>query len=118
MFMGNNQRIIRKRRTHKCSDYRNWTVRVSNPGEDEILHTHPERTLGPTQPPVQCGQDSFPGIKRPGCGVGHPTSSRAEVKERVQLYIYPHLHLLWHVTGNILPFTAGVDISMKLNSFR
>jgi len=31
----------------------------------------------------------FPQLKRPGRDVGHPTSSSAEVKERVELYIYP-----------------------------
>ena len=31
---------------------------------------------------------SFPGVKRPGRGVHHPHSSIAEVKERVQLYLY------------------------------
>jgi hypothetical protein len=31
------------------------------------------------------GTGSFPGVKRPGRGVDHPTSSIAEVKERVEL---------------------------------
>ena len=29
-----------------------------------------------------------PGVKRPGRGVKHPPASRAEVKERVELYLY------------------------------
>ena len=33
------------------------------------------------------GNVSFPGIKRPGRGVGHPLLSSAEAKERVELYI-------------------------------
>ena len=34
---------------------------------------------------------SFPGVKRPERGVDHPPPSRAEVKERVELYLYsPH----------------------------
>jgi len=33
------------------------------------------------------GNGSFPGVKRPGCGVDHPTPCIAEVKERVELYI-------------------------------
>ena len=37
--------------------------------------------LGPTQA-------SSPGVKRPGRGVDHPPPSSAEVKERVQPYIY------------------------------
>jgi len=31
---------------------------------------------------------SFPGIKRPERGVDHPPSSSAEVKEKVELYVY------------------------------
>jgi hypothetical protein len=31
---------------------------------------------------------SFLGVKRPGRGFDHPPSSSAEVKERVELYIY------------------------------
>ena len=32
------------------------------------------------------GTGSFPGVKRPGRGVDHPPPSRAEVKERVELW--------------------------------
>jgi len=33
---------------------------------------HPSRTaLRPTQPPITMGTGSFPGVKRPGCGVDH-----------------------------------------------
>ena len=48
--------------------------------------------------PVQTGPEaypasstmggSFPGVKRLGRGVDHPPPSNAEVKERVELYIY------------------------------
>jgi hypothetical protein len=31
---------------------------------------------------------SFPGVKRPGRGVDHPLPSSAEVKDRVELYLY------------------------------
>jgi hypothetical protein len=34
------------------------------------------------------GTGSFSGVKRPGRGVDHPPSSSAEVKERLQLYLY------------------------------
>jgi len=37
--------------------------------------------------------ESFPGVKRPERRVDHPPSSSVEVKERVHLYIYPHLGL-------------------------
>jgi hypothetical protein len=34
------------------------------------------------------GAGSFAGVKRPGLGVDHPSTSSVEVKERVELYIY------------------------------
>ena len=33
------------------------------------------------------GTGSFPGVKRPECGIDHPPPSIAEVKERVKLYL-------------------------------
>jgi hypothetical protein len=34
------------------------------------------------------GTGSFPGVKRPGRGVGHPPTFIAEVKESVEIYLY------------------------------
>jgi len=34
------------------------------------------------------GTVSFPGVKRPGRGVDHPLPASAEVKERIELYLY------------------------------
>jgi hypothetical protein len=34
------------------------------------------------------GTGYFPGVKPPGRGVDHPSLSKAEVKERVELYLY------------------------------
>jgi len=45
------------------------------------------------------GTGSFPGVKRPGCGIDHPPPSSAEVKERVQLYICTIFGLSWPVLG-------------------
>jgi hypothetical protein len=41
--------------------------------------------------PASCtmGTRSFAGVKWPGRGVDHPPPFSAEVKERVELYIYP-----------------------------
>ena len=36
------------------------------------------------------GTGPFPGVKRPGRGIDHPSASSAEVQERVELYL-----LLW-----------------------
>jgi len=39
------------------------------------------------------GTRSFPGVKLPERGVDHPPPSSAEVKERVELYLYSPLGL-------------------------
>jgi hypothetical protein len=46
---------------------------------------------GPGAHPASCrmGTVAFPGVKRPGRGVNHPSRSSADdVKERVELYLY------------------------------
>ena len=51
--------------------------------------SHPSRqALGPTGSYKMGTGVSFPGVKRPRRGVNHPTPSSAEVKERVELYLY------------------------------
>ena len=67
-----------------------WKVRGSNPGEGEVSHTSRERLWGWLPGPW---------LKRPGRGVDHPLSSRAEVKQRVQLHIYSPSGPLWSVLG-------------------
>jgi len=54
--------------------------------------------------PVQTGSEahpagSFPGVKRAGRGVDHPPPSSAEVKERVDLYLYSTPGYSWLVLG-------------------
>jgi hypothetical protein len=67
------------------------TVRGSNPGEGENLRTRPN---GPWRPPslLYNGYRVFPrgegGIKLFGRTVDHPPQSVAEVKERVEMYLY------------------------------
>ena len=46
------------------------------------------RVVEPKKPPIKWVRFSFSGLKRLGRGVGHPTSSIAEFKEWVQLYVY------------------------------
>jgi len=45
------------------------------------------------------GNGPFPGVKRPGCGFDHLPPSSAEVKERVELYLYSPSGPLWPVLG-------------------
>ena len=48
---------------------------------------------------------SFPGVKRPGRGANHASSSRAEVKERVELCLYSPSGSSWRALGWNLRFT-------------
>jgi len=45
------------------------------------------------------GTGSFPGVRRPGRGVDHSPPSSAEVKERVELYLYSPSGPSWPVLG-------------------
>jgi hypothetical protein len=65
--------------------------------------------LGPTQPLVQRVSGPFPGVKRPGRGVDHPSQSSAEVKERVELY-FPS-GSSWPFLGWPLPIFLDSDIA-------
>ena len=64
-----------------------WTVRGSNPGGGKISSILTDRPWGYPSSYTR-GTESFPGVKRPGRDVDHPLPSSAEVKERVELYLY------------------------------
>ena len=58
---------------------------------------HPSRpTLEPTHLP---DTGYFPAVKQPGRGVDHRSPSIAEVKERVELYLYFPFGPSWPVLG-------------------
>jgi hypothetical protein len=64
-----------------------WTVRGPNPGGGEIFHTRPDRPWGPHSL-LYNGYRVFTGGKAAGAWRYHPSPSSAEVKERVELYLY------------------------------
>jgi hypothetical protein len=57
--------------------------------------------IGPGTYPASCtvGTVSFSGLKWPGLGVDHPSTSTAEVIERVELYLYSPSGPSWPVVG-------------------
>jgi hypothetical protein len=67
---------------------------------------HVASALEPTKPPIHWASGHFPGGKRPGCDVDHPPPSSAEVKERVELYLYFPSGLSWPVLGVSFTFTV------------
>jgi hypothetical protein len=64
----------------------------------EIFRTRPDR---PTQPPIKWVSGLSRG-KATGAWRGPPTPSKAEVKERVELYLYSPSGPLWPVLGRPL----------------
>ena len=54
----------------------------------EIFRTRPDQPWGTPSLVSNGHRVSFPGIKRPGRGFNHPPPSSAEVKEKVDLYLY------------------------------
>jgi len=64
----------------------------SSPGGGEIFRTCPDRSWGPPRL-LYNGYRVFPGSKAPGAWRWPPTPSSAEVKERVELYIYSPMDL-------------------------
>ena len=75
-----------------------WTVGGSNPVGGDIFRTRSDRSWGQSSL-LYNGYRFFPGVKRPGRGVELPPSSSAEVKERVQLYLYSTPESLWPLIG-------------------
>ena len=65
----------------------------------EIFRTRPDRPWGLSSLLYNGYWVSFLGVKRRGRGVGHPLPSSAQVKERVQLYLYSPYGLSWPVIG-------------------
>jgi hypothetical protein len=71
-----------------------WEERFSSPVQNGS-EAHPASYIMDT--------GSFLGVKRPGRGVDHPPPSSAEVKERVQLYLYSPFGSSWPVLVRDVP---------------
>ena len=96
-----------------------WTVRGSNRGGGRDFPYPSIPALQPTQPPIQWVTDLFRGGKAAGRGVNHPPTSNAEVKERVELYIYSVSGPSWPVLERTLLFTFTLlQTGVHINSFR
>jgi len=79
-----------------------WTVWGSNPGGGEFSLTRPDSLRSP--PSLLCNghRFSFLEVMRLGRDVDHYPAYSAEVKERVELYLYYSFGHSWSVTGRTL----------------
>jgi hypothetical protein len=87
-----------------------WTVGGSNLGGGQIFRTPPNRPWGPPSFLYNGYRVSFPGggrgVKWPWRGANDPLTSSAEVKERVELYIFSPSGRSWPLLGRNLPFKS------------
>jgi hypothetical protein len=75
-----------------------WNLTVKKPADNlvfslwtkilSLIDPRPYQPTGPTNLLHRAYGVAFPGVKRPARGVDHPHLSSAEVKERVELYLY------------------------------
>ena len=80
-------------------------VLFSNPDSGKIFRASPDRPWGPPNL-LYSGHRFFSGggrVKQTRRGLDHPSPSSAEVKERVELYIYSPSGLSWPVLWQTLP---------------
>jgi len=78
---------------------------------------HPSRpALGPTQPPTQWVPGCSWGIKWQGRGVDHLPAPNAEVKERVELYLYSPCGHSWPFLWWTLLYLYPILTKMSLRS--
>jgi hypothetical protein len=83
-----------------------WMFWGSNSSGGEIFHTPPDRPWGSPNHLYNGYRVSFPGVKQLGHGVDHPPPFSAEVKERVELYLYSPSGPSWPALGlTLLYFT-------------
>lgn len=74
----------------------------------EVRFSGPVHTVTGAHPASHIrGTGSFPGVKRPECGVNHPLQSSAEFKEILVLYLCSPSVSPWLVIGWTLPFALG-----------
>jgi hypothetical protein len=81
-------------------------------------YSAPVQTNRGTHPAsYKMGTGSFPGVKRPGLGVDHPPPSSADVKDRVQLYLYSPSGPSWSILGWSLTLPLPMELCIKLDGF-
>jgi hypothetical protein len=80
----------------------------------EVFRIRPHRPRGPPSLLYNGYQVSFPGVKRPGRGVHQALLFSAEVKERVELYLYSPCEP-WPILGwNVITYSENVSVALVM----
>jgi hypothetical protein len=85
--------------TRSGGRYRDWLWAGRTGVPNPVGAIRPERPRGPLSFLHNGCRVSYPGVKRSGGDVNHPSPSSAEVKERVELYLYSSSGSSWPVVG-------------------
>ena len=80
----------------------------------ENFRSCPDQPRGPTSPLYDGYWVSFPRVKRPGRGFDRWPPPSAEVKERVQLYLYSSFGLSWPVIEWTSPLLCSYRLKQRL----
>ena len=97
-------------------DKRQESRKRKNRGGDDIVSTRPGRPWGTPSLLHEGNSVAFPGVKLQARGFNHPPPYSAEVKERVELYLYSS-GPSWSLLGRSLPFLyfCAVEIWIVLH---
>jgi hypothetical protein len=76
---------------------------------DEIFRARPHRSWGLLTLLYKGYRIPFPEVKRPGRGVNHSPPPSAEVKERVEVYLWFPSEPSWFVLGRTLPSISQIS---------
>ena len=88
-----------------------WTVRGSNRNVGEIFRKPPDWPRSPLSFLYKGYRISFPGVKGQGRNVDYQPASSAEVKKRVELYLYFPSGPSWSVLGWTLPVSGLLELT-------
>jgi len=83
---------------------------------EESFYASIQKGPGAQSASYTMGTGSFPGVKRPGCGVDYLPPSSAEVKEGVELYLYSPSGPSWPLLGQTIRLPLPLPLPLPNNT--